>query len=142
MSWDNSDRRSRLPADWAERRDAVKRRADGRCEAMLHDGSRCDAVGTDCDHRQRGDNHSLENLQWLCPWHHKRKTRSEALEALSAIRHKNMPKQQSHPGLIDPTSNHPATGDPPPHPPEDLMRCCRFLFVRVWGFRVMSKMAC
>lgn len=101
VSWDGSDRRSRLPADWTERRNAVKLRAGGRCEALLHDGSRCDAIGTDCDHLRRGDDHDLSNLQWLCQWHHKRKTRIEALQALNDMRQKNAPMQRPHPGLID-----------------------------------------
>lgn len=101
MAWATSDRAARLPGDWAERRDWVRARAGGRCEAALRDGSRCGAVGTDCDHVRRGDDHRVENLQWLCSWHHKRKTRREALAELAELRVARQPRRRPHPGLID-----------------------------------------
>lgn len=101
MAWSSSDRASRLPPDWDERRAFVRARASGRCEAMLHDGTRCPAAGTDCDHIEPGDDHRAVNLQWLCSWHHKRKTQQEAAAALAAERKKNQPRKRKHPGLID-----------------------------------------
>lgn len=78
MAWDGSRRAQQLPKDWKQRREAVKARAGGICEATLNTGARCTAPGTDCDHIQRGNNHNYNNLQWLCAWHHNRKTQGEA----------------------------------------------------------------
>lgn len=74
MSWSTSDRRDRLPSDWPKRVAAVKRRARGRCEATHH-APGCNGRGTDCDHVEQGDDHSLGNLQWLSGPCHDRKTR-------------------------------------------------------------------
>lgn len=101
MAWSSSDRASRLPPDWDERRAFVRARAGGRCEALLHDGTRCPAAGAECDHVEPGDDHRATNLQWLCSWHHKRKTQREAAAALAAERARNAPRQRKHPGLID-----------------------------------------
>lgn len=98
LGWYSSDRASRLPRDWKQRRELVAVRAGYQCEARLVDGSRCPAVGTDCDHIVSGDNHDLGNLQWLCSWHHKRKTSLEASVARKE-RAKNS-FTRLHPGLI------------------------------------------
>lgn len=100
VSWRSSDRAARLPRDWEERRAFVRARADGRCEALLRDGSRCPAAGSECDHVARGDDHGTDNLQWLCSWHHKRKTRVEARRELEAARARNAPRARRHPGLV------------------------------------------
>lgn len=100
VSWRSSDRAARLPRDWEERRAIVRARADGRCEALLRDGSRCPAVGSECDHVARGDDHGTDNLQWLCSWHHKRKTQVEARRELEAARARNEPRARRHPGLV------------------------------------------
>jgi len=93
-------RRLRLPADWEERRATVRDRAGGRCQATMRDGTRCVEPGTDCDHIVRGDNHDLANLQWLCSWHHNKKTAQEALEARKATRRPSARKEpERHPGL-------------------------------------------
>lgn len=101
MAWSSSDRASRLPPDWDERRAFVRARAGGRCEALLHDGTRCPAAGAECDHVTPGDDHRATNLQWLCSWHHKRKTRREAAAALAAERARNAPRKRKHPGLVN-----------------------------------------
>lgn len=75
--WRNpSHRRERLPADWDERRDAVRARAHGRCQALTHHPD-CTGLGTECDHITPGDNHHLTNLQWLSTPCHKAKTATE-----------------------------------------------------------------
>lgn len=79
--WEGSDRKSRLPDNWDELRAIVKARAGGRCELLMASGKRCHDKGTDCDHKVRGDDHSLGNLQWICAWHHRRKTAMEGNEA-------------------------------------------------------------
>lgn len=83
-NWHTSDRASRLPGDWRTRRDRTRRRAHGQCEATLDNGTRCPSPGTECDHVERGDNHDLSNLAWLCSHHHKVKTQREATEARAA----------------------------------------------------------
>jgi 5-methylcytosine-specific restriction protein A len=99
--WGTSSRRGELPDDWQRRRDFVRARAGGRCEAALVDGTRCPAAGTDCDHRDDPMDHRVEHLQWLCPWHHKRKTQRESAAALRAVRAANLPAPRRHPGLIE-----------------------------------------
>jgi 5-methylcytosine-specific restriction protein A len=100
MAWANSTRRSRLPADWAKRRAAVKRRAGERCEGIsLHGEPRwhvddCLGIGTDCDHDNRGDDHSLSNLRWLSSECHEAKTKAE-----NATR-TNRRAAERHPGLL------------------------------------------
>lgn len=98
--WIASDRAARLPDDWQQRRATTAERAGWQCEATMHDGTRCTARGSECDHIQHGDNHDLSNLQWLCSWHHRQKTAREAKDALNAARKANEPKPKKHPGLI------------------------------------------
>ena len=112
VGWESSDRARRLPSDWQVRREFVRARAGGRCEAVLHDGSRCDAAGTECDHIDHGDNHACTNLQWLCSWHHKRKTRAEAAAELAALRARLAPPPRPHPGLIEQAFDGAGAGTP------------------------------
>lgn len=85
--WKNpSGRRQRLPADWDERRDAVRVRAHGRCQALTHQPE-CSGLGTECDHITPGDNHALTNLQWLSTPCHKKKTADETRARNRARRH-------------------------------------------------------
>jgi 5-methylcytosine-specific restriction enzyme A len=97
MAWDNSDRRERLPDDWELRRSIVLRNASYQCE-WYEDGKRCPNVATDCDHIIRGDDHSLANLQALCPYHHNRKSSREGNAARKA---KYSPRIEPHPGYRD-----------------------------------------
>jgi 5-methylcytosine-specific restriction protein A len=92
MTWETSDRRSRLPADWSRRVAAVKRRARGRCEETYH-APGCDGRGRDVDHVVQGDDHSLSNLQLLSGPCHDRKTRLDNgyVATVSA-------PQETHPG--------------------------------------------
>ena len=100
QQWSGSDRKARLPADWEERRTTIRDRAGGRCQATMRDSTRCVETGTDCDHIVHGDDHSLKNLQWLCAWHHRKKTAREALEARRFIRIPSARKpRETHPGL-------------------------------------------
>ncbi len=79
--WAGSTRRRRLPPDWPAIRARIQRRAGGRCEATLSGGRRCPLPGSQCDHVQRGDDHSDSNLQWLCTDHHATKSGSEGRAA-------------------------------------------------------------
>lgn len=96
--WAGSTRRYRLPPNWVYLRNQVKARANNQCEAKLQNGSQCPDQGTDCDHIVAGDNHELSNLQWLCKWHHKRKSAQEGQKASMRISEKH-PTRGKHPGL-------------------------------------------
>lgn len=81
--WQGSTRRSRLPTNWPTLRADTERRADGRCEATRigrpHHPA-CTGLGSECDHIQQGDNHSLDNLAWLSGPCHAAKTAQESRE--------------------------------------------------------------
>lgn len=93
MSWDTSDRRDRLPANWPTLVARVKRRAHGRCEDKAH-AQGCDGRGRDVDHIQQGDDHSLTNLQLLSHACHARKTRLD-----NGYRASIKAPTERHPGL-------------------------------------------
>lgn len=99
MAWHTSDRRERLPANWAHLRALVRARAGGRCEAEVHVVG-CDLVGTDCDHRIPGDDHSPSNLLWLSAACHKAKTAKESAER-NRLRAKMRKRKDAHP-FFDP----------------------------------------
>lgn len=97
--WEGSDRRAELPPNWqTEIVPAVWERAKGRCEAHYRDGRRCPDGGADVDHKQRGNDHRMENLQLLCDWHHDRKSSAEGNAARTRLRMARPAEQ--HPGLI------------------------------------------
>lgn len=92
--WRESNRAKRLPKNWQALRTKVKHRANNQCEHTDEHG-RCKATGTDCDHITPGDNHTLDNLQWLCRYHHNQKTSRQA----NQVKHTNKRPQETHPGL-------------------------------------------
>lgn len=101
MSWQSSDRRSRLPRNWAKLRAAVLRRDGYRCVHVRYDtGARCAHAATDVDHIEPNDNHAMDNLQSLCAWHHKQKTAQEAAQGRG--RHARPPRRR-------PKDDHPST---------------------------------
>lgn len=104
MSWAGSDRRARLPDNWDELVAETRERAGGQCEAKVFASRggrfRCPHPGTDCDHIERGDDHRQENLQWLCEYHHRKKTSAEGLAARDAIKAKGTRPPEQHPGRI------------------------------------------
>lgn len=69
---------SPLPDDWQQLRRLVFERDGYRCVMRMRDGSRCRDRATDCDHVNGDADHSLDNLQSLCAWHHRRKTAKQA----------------------------------------------------------------
>lgn len=97
--WASSNRRSRLPADWPQRVAATRDRARGRCEAEQHVDD-CDGIGTQCDHHQHGDDHSLANLRWLSTPCHKAKTQAEAAAAHRAHYDQAKRRPQRHPSEL------------------------------------------
>jgi 5-methylcytosine-specific restriction protein A len=94
-----SPRSQELPPDWQTRRANAKRRAAGRCERITPDGTRCNARGNQCDHIIPGNNHSLDNLEWLCQPHHAAKSAAEGHDAMRAQRAKLRHPTERHPGL-------------------------------------------
>ncbi|GAB1641749.1 HNH endonuclease signature motif containing protein [Krasilnikovia sp. MM14-A1259] len=97
MSWETSDRRARLPRDWPVRRQRVLRAASYRCQIKAH-GIPCGEPAAEVDHIERGDDHSYENLQAICRWHHARKTAAEAAAARKP-RPTQRREPERHPGL-------------------------------------------
>lgn len=101
-NWENSDRRSRLPADWPAIRRRILKRDGYRC-VLVEDGLRCIGVGTDVDHIIPNDNHADINLQTLCAFHHRKKSGAEggaAYRAKVARNKRRMRRQERHPGLL------------------------------------------
>lgn len=98
--WRNSDRRSRLPANWASIRREVLRRDGNRCTWREH-GDRCaTTTGLEVDHIRRGDDHSPANLRTLCSLHHASKSAQEGAEALAKRRakiHSSYRRHEDHP---------------------------------------------
>lgn len=72
-NWRTSDRRERLPSNWATLAAKVKAR-DKRCMDKHH-APDCDGKAAEVDHIVQGDDHSLANLQALSTACHARKTR-------------------------------------------------------------------
>lgn len=99
MAWAGSDRRSTLPADWAERVRKVKARAKGRCEQLLPSGARCPRLGADVDHKVRRDLHEIWALQLLCRHHHDQKTAKEAWQGKRRRRKGPGRPEEPHPGI-------------------------------------------
>ena len=96
--WTNSDRRSRLPADWAARRRQVLDRDRRLCRIRYPDI--CATVAVDVDHITAGDNHDLTNLQAACRPCHKHKTNLESQQARGVGVLRRRPAE-AHPGLLD-----------------------------------------
>lgn len=99
--WGGSTRRDRLPDNWDELRKQAHLRNPRR---ICHWCGR--AGGEELDHKQRGDDHRLENLDWIHGWRsvrdgvsqrncHGEKTNREAAEA--QLREKRPPLV--HPSL-------------------------------------------
>jgi len=73
-AWSTSDRASRLPRDWPQRRRLVLARDRHRCRIA---GAGCTVRATEVDHVVAGDDHRLENLQAVCSVCHTAKTLAE-----------------------------------------------------------------
>lgn len=97
MAWEGSDRSSRLPKDWRQRRAAVLERDGHRCTVQMRDGTRCRDRATEVDHLVAGDDHRLENLRAICTWHHLRKSSGEGNAGRTRLTSRRAPER--HPGL-------------------------------------------
>lgn len=94
--WFGSARRQQLPPDWATPgglRDQVFAR-DGRVCALRFEGI-CRGHATDVDHKKRGNDHRLENLQPACRPCHQRKSSQEGGEVRVPLRR----PPEKHPAL-------------------------------------------
>jgi 5-methylcytosine-specific restriction enzyme A len=98
IAWSGSNRKERLPSDWYSRRKRVLER-DGHACQMETDEGKCLRSATDVDHVIPGDDHSYENLQALCRFHHLRKSGEEG-RAAQAPRASKYRKRESHPGAL------------------------------------------
>ena len=79
------------------RRIRVLRRDGYRCQARPDaNGARCGRPANQCDHIERGLDHSLDNLQALCRECHAKKT---AAEAHAEKRRRRLVEPEPHPGM-------------------------------------------
>lgn len=99
MVWSTSDRKQRLPHDWPKRRAAVKARAKGKCEATTH-APKCRGWGSDADHIIPGDDHSMDNLQWLSGACHWAKTNRETAARNRERKTARYKPSEQHPGRL------------------------------------------
>jgi 5-methylcytosine-specific restriction protein A len=99
MPWDTSDRKARLPADWAKRRVRTLRRDGYRCQARDSLGIMCEAPANQVDHIIPSGSDEDDNLQSLCRWHHDRKSSAEG-HAARRPRPRRARDPEPHPGTI------------------------------------------
>lgn len=93
--------RNTYPPNWKQIRLLVAERAGQQCQDLMRDGIRCTDLGTECDHINNikaGGTHELENLQWLCKYHHRIKTNREAQDARKQF--SMWRKPEAHPGML------------------------------------------
>ncbi|QFG10464.1 HNH endonuclease [Mycobacterium phage Anthony] len=95
MSWDTSDRHSRLPPNWPAIRRRVLRDADWVCEIRW---AGCVGRATEVDHERRGDDHSLSNLQAACWSCHGKKSSAEGNARKRELRARRKRPTERHPG--------------------------------------------
>lgn len=99
ISWESSNRRSRLPREWFRIREAILRRDGYQCQLQL---GGCSSAASEVDHRVHGDNHDPSNLQAACSSCHRKKSSSEGGRAsASARRYRDSQKRrpaERHPG--------------------------------------------
>lgn len=93
-NWEGSQRREQLPHNWRKLRMVVAQRAGWRCQNYV-EGSRCERQGSHCDHIRPGNDHGLDNLRWLCPPCHLRKSGQEGAAGRPPLRR----APETHPGL-------------------------------------------
>lgn len=98
VPWEGSDRRERLPDNWDELR-AEAHRLNPRHICHLCGESGGDAL----DHKQRGDDHRQENLDWahdkVPPHCHRRKSGREGAAARAERRRAMRLQPERHPAF-------------------------------------------
>lgn len=97
MGWETSNRASRLPSNWQALRLRVLRRDRYSCQVKDQHGIKCNAVASEVDHVEAGDDHSMRNLRAICRTHHGQKTSAEGHAAWNAKRIPRRRPQETHP---------------------------------------------
>jgi 5-methylcytosine-specific restriction protein A len=99
MSWDDSRRRSELPANWStEIVPRIKKRDGNRCTWITRNGHRCaETTHLEVDHIGDKHDHSDGNLRTLCHYHHKQRTAQQSAAARRPPSQRRPPEK--HPGL-------------------------------------------
>lgn len=94
MPWAHDSRRKKeLPPNWDSLRLQCLKRDAWRCV-------KCGAYANQVDHKIRGHDHRLQNLQSLCTDCHKKKTQWEAQAARREIHQRLRRPAEPHPGAI------------------------------------------
>ena len=103
MAWDTSNRRERLPSNWAQLRRFVLSRDKHRCQVI--EGRRlCLRYAREVHHRVEAgdgmDDDSPENLMAICSRHHKLLTHIHATKR--RLKNKETPVVvfEGHPGIL------------------------------------------
>ena len=98
MTWNSSNRASRLPADWPERRRLILQSAYWRCQIKIP--GVCTGKATEVDHIRRGDDHQPSNLRAACAACHGKKSSREGNSRQSELRARRKRPTERHPGSI------------------------------------------
>lgn len=93
MSWETSDRRERLPANWPEIRRGVLKDAGWRCQIRLPG---CTSMATEVDHVRFRDETSP--LQAACSHCHGKKSAMEGVAQRARLRAARKRPAPRHPG--------------------------------------------
>ena len=97
MAWSSSDRLSRLPDDWRQRRESVLRRDRYTCQSPG-----CHSRANQVDHMDPSGSDEEWNLQSLCATHHNQKSAAEGHAAKARLRKLLTRPPEESPGAIDP----------------------------------------
>ncbi|MEU8047790.1 HNH endonuclease [Micromonospora echinofusca] len=111
MAWETSDRRQRLPRNWAEIRARVLKRDGYACQFVWRNErgrmEKCGKPATEVDHINPGDDHSPDNLRAACSACHAFKSSHEggtaARQAAARVRREvgsRFQRTEQHPGLL------------------------------------------
>lgn len=102
MPWaEDSARRAQLPSNWQTLRLRVLRRDRYACQHRDNRGVLdCEQRANQVDHKARGNDHSLANLEALCQAHHAAKSAQEGVEAREQ-RGYTARRPSRHPGALD-----------------------------------------
>lgn len=100
MPWETSNRRQELPPNWYSGiRPRILERDGHRCQWRRTRGI-CGSPANQVDHIGDRHDHSDDNLQALCAWHHRKKTEQESADARRKIAAKGRLPVERHPGLL------------------------------------------
>lgn len=99
--WEGSDRRERLPANWAKLRAKRLEIDGGQCTWRLPSKKRCPRPATEVDHKvAMSDDHRITALQSLCADHHTAKTVLDARKGKAAKKALRRRPPEEHPGRL------------------------------------------